>query len=75
MDDRRESLALARRHVSEAVVRLVNQRVRVFELGVVHSPADEGERLLNLMEETFELMLHRERALEAEVEGSMQVTD
>jgi len=67
--DYREELTAARRHVSQAVARLVEQRARVFELGVLRSPTDEGKRLLNLMEETFELMLHHERALEAEVEG------
>jgi len=72
MDHSREDLALARRHVSEAVARLVKQRARVFELCVRRAPANEGERLLKLMEDTFKLMLHHERSLEAEVEGSMQ---
>src|SRR5262245_56012117 len=72
MDHRREDLVLARRHVSEAVERLVGQRARVFELCVLRPPGNEGERLLKVMEETFKLMLHHERALEAEVEGSME---
>ena len=69
MDRQSEYLGLARRHVSEAVVRLVKQRARVFELCLLRAPNDEGERLLKLMEETFELMLHHERRLEAEFEG------
>jgi hypothetical protein len=72
MDPRREHLALARRHVSEAVARLTKQRARVFELCVCRLPNNEGERLLTLMEETFELMLQHERMLEAEVEGPIQ---
>ena len=69
MDRQSEYLGLARRHVSEAVVRLVKQRARVFELCLLRAPNDEGERLLKLMEETFELMLHHERR-QAEFEGS-----
>jgi hypothetical protein len=74
MNHSREDLGVARRHVSEAVARLVKQRARVFELCVRRAPANEGERLLRLMEDTFKLMLHHERTLEAEVEGSSKAS-
>jgi hypothetical protein len=63
----RDYFALVNHHVALALSRLAEQRVRVIDCRFLGICTPDAEIMLDLMEQTFELMLAHQRTLQAQM--------